>query len=66
MFRHNPKLTNLREIPNGISAAINYTSCYALATEVALDTIDANMGMICMPKWALKSFKLSYQSLLSE
>ncbi|MDW5290285.1 LysR family transcriptional regulator [Formosa sp. PL04] len=28
-------------------------------TEVALEMVDANMGMMCMPKWALKSFKLS-------
>lgn len=28
-------------------------------TEVALEMVDANMGMMCMPKWALKSFKIS-------
>ncbi len=28
---HSSKLVNLREIPLGISAAMNYTSCYALA-----------------------------------
>lgn len=28
-------------------------------TEVALEMVDANMGVICMPMWALKSFKLS-------
>ncbi|WP_299601955.1 LysR family transcriptional regulator [uncultured Aquimarina sp.] len=28
-------------------------------TEVALEMIAANMGIMCMPKWALKSFKLS-------
>ncbi len=28
-------------------------------TEVALDMVNANMGMVCMPKWALRSFKLS-------
>ena len=28
-------------------------------TEVALEMVDANMGIICMPKWALKSFTLS-------
>ncbi|GAA3646471.1 LysR family transcriptional regulator [Flavivirga jejuensis] len=28
-------------------------------TEVALEMVDANMGITCMPKWALKSFKLS-------
>jgi len=27
-------------------------------TEVALEMVDANMGIMCMPKWALKSFKL--------
>ena len=28
-------------------------------TEVALEMISANMGIMCMPKWALKSFKIS-------
>ncbi|MEW7289386.1 LysR family transcriptional regulator [Aquimarina sp. 2304DJ70-9] len=28
-------------------------------TEVALEMINANLGVICMPKWALKSFKIS-------
>ena len=28
-------------------------------TEVALEMVDANMGIMCMPQWALKSFKLS-------
>ena len=28
-------------------------------TEVALEMVQANMGVICMPKWALKSIKLS-------
>lgn len=28
-------------------------------TEVALEMVAANMGIMCMPKWALKSFKLS-------
>jgi len=28
-------------------------------TEVALEMVYANMGIFCMPKWALKSFKLS-------
>ncbi|MEP5429637.1 MAG: LysR substrate-binding domain-containing protein [Flavobacteriaceae bacterium] len=28
-------------------------------TEVALEMVNANMGIICMPKWALKPFKLS-------
>ncbi|OGS70056.1 MAG: LysR family transcriptional regulator [Flavobacteria bacterium RIFCSPLOWO2_12_FULL_35_11] len=28
-------------------------------TEVALEMICANFGVMCMPKWALKSFKLS-------
>ncbi|WP_139957863.1 LysR family transcriptional regulator [Flavicella sediminum] len=27
-------------------------------TQVALEMIDANIGVMCMPKWALKSFKL--------
>lgn len=27
-------------------------------TEVALDMVNSNFGVICMPKWALKSFKL--------
>ena len=30
-------------------------------TEVALEMVNANMGIMCMPKWALKSFKLSDQ-----
>lgn len=28
-------------------------------TEVALEMVTANMGLMCMPKWALKSFHLS-------
>ncbi|VAX36999.1 Transcriptional activator MetR [hydrothermal vent metagenome] len=28
-------------------------------TEVSLEMINANMGIMCMPKWALKSFKMS-------
>ena len=28
-------------------------------TEVALELVGANMGIMCMPKWALKSFKIS-------
>lgn len=28
-------------------------------TEVAIEMVEANMGIICIPKWALKSFKLS-------
>ncbi|MGH1334770.1 MAG: LysR family transcriptional regulator [Aureispira sp.] len=28
-------------------------------TEVALEMVRANMGIMCMPKWALKSFKIS-------
>ena len=28
-------------------------------TEVALEMINANFGVMCMPKWALKSFKIS-------
>lgn len=27
-------------------------------TEVALEMVNANMGIMCLPKWALKSFKL--------
>ncbi len=28
-------------------------------TEVSLEMVNANMGIMCMPKWALKSFKMS-------
>lgn len=28
-------------------------------TEVALEMVNANMGVMCLPKWSLKSFKLS-------
>ncbi len=28
-------------------------------TEVALEMVNANLGVMCMPKWALKSFKIS-------
>ena len=42
--------------PNGITPA--KISAIPL-TEVALEMVDANMGVMCMPKWALKSFKLS-------
>ena len=28
-------------------------------TEVALEMVNANMGILCMPKWAVKSFKIS-------
>ncbi|MEL7123851.1 MAG: LysR family transcriptional regulator, partial [Bacteroidota bacterium] len=28
-------------------------------TEVALEMVSANMGVLCLPKWALQSFKLS-------
>lgn len=28
-------------------------------TEIALEMVNANMGIMCMPKWALASFKLS-------
>lgn len=28
-------------------------------TEIALEMVSANMGIMCMPKWALRSFKLS-------
>lgn len=42
--------------PNGISpikiSAIPYT-------EITLSMIEANMGIMCAPKWQLKSFKLS-------
>ena len=27
-------------------------------TEVALEMVNSNMGIICMPKWALRSFRL--------
>lgn len=30
-------------------------------TEVALSMVEANMGIMCMPKWALKSFHISDQ-----
>jgi len=30
-------------------------------TEVALEMVNANMGIICMPKWALESFHISKQ-----
>lgn len=33
-------------------------------TEVALEMVNANMGIMCMPKWALKSFKLSDELIL--
>jgi len=33
-------------------------------TEVALEMVDANMGIMCMPKWALKPFKLSNDLVL--
>ena len=42
--------------PNGITPA--KISAIPL-TEVAFEMVDANMGIMCMPKWALKSFKLS-------
>ena len=28
-------------------------------TEISLEMVNANMGIMCVPKWALKSFKLS-------
>ncbi|WP_196888591.1 LysR family transcriptional regulator [Aureivirga sp. CE67] len=28
-------------------------------TEIALEMVNANMGIICMPQWAIKSFKIS-------
>lgn len=37
-------------VPNKISAIP--------LTEIALEMVNANMGIICMPKWALKSFKV--------
>ena len=42
--------------PNGITPV--KISAVPL-TEVALELVNANMGMMCMPKWALKSFKIS-------
>lgn len=33
-------------------------------TEVALEMINANMGIMCMPKWALKSFEVSDDLIL--
>ncbi|WP_228446848.1 LysR family transcriptional regulator [Chryseobacterium sp. 3008163] len=33
-------------------------------TEVALEMVNANMGIMCMPKWALKSFKLPHEVIL--
>ncbi|TZF96281.1 LysR family transcriptional regulator [Chryseobacterium panacisoli] len=42
--------------PNGIMPA--KISAVPL-TEVALEMVQANIGITCMPKWALKSFKLS-------
>ncbi len=30
-------------------------------TEVALEIVEANLGILCMPKWALKSFNISTQ-----
>jgi LysR family transcriptional regulator for metE and metH len=35
-------------------------------TEVALEMVDANMGIMCMPKWALKSFKISDNLILKK
>lgn len=42
--------------PNGITP---FKISAIPLTEVALEMVDANMGIICMPKWALQSFKLS-------
>lgn len=28
-------------------------------TEIALEMVSANMGILCLPKWAIKSFKIS-------
>ncbi|GAA0871830.1 selenium metabolism-associated LysR family transcriptional regulator [Gangjinia marincola] len=42
--------------PNGITP----TKISAIPlTEVALEMVEANMGILCMPKWALSSFKFS-------
>jgi len=35
-------------------------------TEVALEMIHANMGIMCMPKWALKSFKIPDDLILKK
>ena len=35
-------------------------------TEVALEMVGANMGMMCMPKWAMKPFKLSEDLVLKK
>ena len=35
-------------------------------TEVALEMVGANMGMMCMPKWATKPFKLSEDLVLKK
>ena len=42
--------------PNGITP--QKVSAIPL-TEVALEMVNANMGIMCMPKWATKSFKMS-------
>jgi len=42
--------------PNGIIPS--KISAISL-TEVALEMVNANFGVLCMPKWALKSFKIS-------
>lgn len=53
------KTVSVHEIflkPNGVIPA--KISAVPL-TEVALEMVQANIGITCMPKWALKSFKLS-------
>jgi LysR family transcriptional regulator for metE and metH len=35
-------------------------------TQVALEMIDANLGIMCMPKWALKSFKISEEIIFKK
>jgi len=53
------KTVSVHEIflhPNGVIPA--KISAVPL-TEVALEMVQANIGITCMPKWALRSFKLS-------
>ncbi|WP_459210374.1 LysR family transcriptional regulator [Aquimarina rhabdastrellae] len=49
VYEHFLKLNRIT--PNNISAIP--------LTEVALEMVTANMGIMCVPRWALKSFKLS-------
>lgn len=35
-------------------------------TEVALEMVNANMGILCMPNWALKQFKLSKELVFKQ